>query len=128
MTRCSLSDFTAGYIAAALWASTDDDDTPLDQVYDEYDIDLDCLKQMRADCLEFFVANEDSILCDGGPMGNDGSGQATMAGYDFWLTRCCCGAGFWDGDWPEPHAARLSEAAGAFGNVDLYTFEGKIYC
>ncbi|MBN9237284.1 hypothetical protein QFZ88_005590 [Mesorhizobium sp. YL-MeA3-2017] len=38
-----------------------------------------------------------------------------MAAHDFWLTRCGHGAGFWDEDWPEPHASRLDFAARAFG-------------
>jgi hypothetical protein len=43
-----------------------------------------------------------------------------MAGHAFWLTRNGHGAGFWDGDWPEPHASALDEASKAFGSFDLY--------
>lgn len=54
--------------------------------------------------------------------------EASMAGHDFWLTRCGHGAGFLDGDWPEPHASALDEAAKAFGNVDLYVGDdGRIW-
>jgi hypothetical protein len=50
------------------------------------------------------------------------------AGHDFWLTRCGHGAGFWDGDWPEPYATMLTDAAKAFGEVDLYVGDdGMIY-
>ncbi len=50
------------------------------------------------------------------------------AGLDFWLTRCGHGAGFWDGDWKEPHAAALDALSKQFGNVDLYVGDdGKIY-
>lgn len=46
----------------------------------------------------------------------------------FWLTRCGHGCGFWDGDWSEPAATILTDAAHAFGNVDLYVGDdGKIY-
>ena len=41
------------------------------------------------------------------------------AGHDFWLTRNGHGAGFWDGDWPEPWAALLSESARKAGEVEL---------
>lgn len=38
------------------------------------------------------------------------------------------GAGFWDGDWPEPYAAQLTNASRRFGNVDLYIGDdGLIY-
>lgn len=122
MPHCSASDFATHYIVAALWSSTDDDGNPLDSNYDESDIAPETLAQMRADCLAFFVANESAILCD------DGTSQAGMAGHDFWLTRCGHGAGFWDGDWPEPHGESLTTAAESFGNVDLYIGDdGKIY-
>ena len=50
------------------------------------------------------------------------------AGADFWFTRCGHGAGFWDGDWQEPHAAGLDALSKQFGNVDLYVGDdGKIY-
>lgn len=40
-----------------------------------------------------------------------------QAGRDFWYTRNSHGCGFWDGDWPEPHATELTDAAKAFGEV-----------
>jgi len=51
-----------------------------------------------------------------------------MAGHDYWLTRNGHGAGFWDGDWPEPYAAQLDDSAHAYGTVELYVGDdGKIY-
>ena len=51
-----------------------------------------------------------------------------MAGHDFWLTRCGHGAGFWDGDRPEPAATVLTKASKAYGEVDLYIGDdGKVY-
>lgn len=33
-----------------------------------------------------------------------------------------------DGDWPEPYATTLTDAARAFGNVDLYSGDdGKVW-
>jgi hypothetical protein len=50
------------------------------------------------------------------------------AGHDFWLTRCGHGSGFWDGDWKEPAASKLTDAAHAYGNADLYVGDdGRIY-
>ncbi len=42
-----------------------------------------------------------------------------QAGHDFWLNRNGHGAGFWDGDWPEPAATTLDAASKAFGEVNL---------
>ena len=124
----SLSEFATAYIVAALWSSTDDDGNPLDYEHCRDDIHPDTLKTMLADCRAFYIAHESAIHCDDGPTGTDGSSQVAMAGYDFWLTRCGHGAGFWDGDWPEPHAAELSAAAESVGNVYLYLGDdGKIH-
>ena len=45
-----------------------------------------------------------------------------------WLTRNGHGAGFWDGDWPEPVASRLTKSAKRFGSFDLYVGDdGKVH-
>lgn len=52
----------------------------------------------------------------------------TRAGRDFWYTRNGHGAGFWDGDWPEPYGAQLAYASTAFGEVDAYLGDdGKVH-
>lgn len=127
MPRDSLTEFTDAYIVAALWSSLDDDGNPLGDRFDSDDIDSETLAAMRADCRAFYIANETHILCDGGPSIATAS-QVEVAGHDFWLTRCGHGAGFWDGDWPEPHATALDSASKAFGDVDLYVGDDyKIY-
>ena len=126
MPRDTLSYFTDAYIEAALWFSTDDDGTPLNSIYSVADLAPETLKTMKADCCKFYTENEEAIWCDGAK--NTGGDQTAQAGHDFWLTRCGHGAGFWDGDWPEPHATTLTAAAEAFGNVDLYVGDdGEIY-
>ncbi len=118
-----LDEFTTAYIACALWAETDGTDDqggdPLDKNYGPEDINQECLAAMVADCEKFQHDNVDDYwaCC------------AMTAGHDFWLTRNGHGAGFWDGDWPEPEAARLTDASKVFGEVDLYVGDdGKIYC
>lgn len=55
-------------------------------------------------------------------------GVSSQAGHDFWLTRNGHGAGFWDGDWPEPHASALDEVAKGFGESSAYLGDnGLIY-
>lgn len=52
----------------------------------------------------------------------------TLAGRDFWYTRNGHGCGFWDGDWPEPHASALTDAAKSFRQVDAYLGDdGRVY-
>lgn len=118
-------DFFNSYVECSLWASALDSEQPGLSTGD-YSIAL--LDAMRADCDAFYDTNEDAINCEGAPSANDGTGVDGMAGHDFWLTRCGHGAGFWDGDWPEPAAHALTNASKAFGNVDLYVGDdGQVY-
>ena len=125
--------FIASYIGAALWSSHDDDGEPLDSRFDISDLAPKTRKRMEADCAKFYSKMHKHIHCLGAPLASDWDGpiagrEAAQAGHDFWLTRCGHGAGFWDGDWPEPHATALDDAATSFGNVDLYVGDdGLIY-
>jgi len=106
-------EFFSAYVATALWSSGDEFDG-----YGADDIAEETIAAMRADCAAFYAANADDLNCehasgpDFGPLGR--------AGHDFWLTRNHHGAGFWDGDWPEPQATRLTKAAHSFGECNLY--------
>ena len=126
--------FTCHYITTALWAAREDgDDTWLD--VDAGDIAPETLAVINADCAAFWTANADTILCEGAPQARDfdtaaseSERVAAMAGHDFWLTRNGHGAGFWDGDWPEPAATILDGASKAAGSCDLYVGDdGRIY-
>lgn len=126
--------FTHAYITCALWSSTDDLGEPMDDGRDADDLAPETLAKMQADCAAFYAANEAHIQCDGAPMSRDdltaseSERKAAMAGHDFWLNRNGHGAGFWDGDWPEPAATVLDEASKAAGSCDLYVGDdGAIY-
>lgn len=110
--------FTRAYIEAAIWSSTDDNGDPMDRNYDEDDLAGPTLLKMKRDCAKFQRENADDLS----------AGTSSQGGHDFWLTRVGHGAGYWDGDWPEPEASRLTAAAERFGNVDLYVGDnGKIH-
>lgn len=116
------------YIACALWSSTDnsrdDGGDPLDKNYSPDDLAPETRRKMRADC-EAFVKTAREDLKEYAGASRD---FWESVGHDFWLTRNGHGAGFWDGDWPEPQASRLTEAAEAMGEVNLYVGDdGKIY-
>ena len=125
----TLDNFTQAYIECALW-STNDESTPqggepLDKNYGPNDLAPECLETMKADCAKFQEENTDDIATY-----EDRTYTAEeMGGHDFWLTRNGHGAGFWDGDWPEPSGERLTEASRPFGEVNLYVGDdGLIYC
>lgn len=100
--------FARGYVACALWSTHGEDG---EDDLQAYDVHPDTLVSMRADCEQFIGANCLDLIKSGM--------SAESAGYDFWLTRCGHGAGFWDRGL-EDVGERLSNAAQAFGNVDLY--------
>jgi hypothetical protein len=104
-----LDEFTRQYIETALWASNDPHtEEPLDDNHDISDIAPETLERMVADAKKFQGENWEDIASD-----------PSRAGHDFWLTRNGHGAGFWDGDWPEPAATRLTNASHAYGSFDL---------
>jgi hypothetical protein len=111
--------FTRQYLETALWSSHDESDEsggePMDANYGIDDIHPDTLRQMIADCQRFQEAHWDAIVAD-----------LSRAGHDFWLNRNGHGAGFWDGDWPEPDATTLDHASHAFGEYDLYVGDDEL--
>ncbi len=126
------SDFVAAYIEAALWSSSDQSDdqggAPLEDNYDTSDIDPEAMQQIIEDCQRFQQENEADLeeyyeLIATNPEWN----SEEYAGHDFWLTRNGHGAGFWDREVGDV-GDRLSEAAEAFGEVDLYVGDdGRLY-
>lgn len=116
------------YIECALWSTTDNSNEqggdPLDDNYDETDLDPDTYAEMLEDCASFL--NNASELLEMAPYILRTPYTAEQAGHDFWLTRNGHGAGFWDrglGDIGD----RLSDIARTYGSYDLYvTDDGKV--
>lgn len=118
MAKKKLDVFTKSYIETAFWASTDEQTgLPMDGKYGAEDISPELMEEMIDDCAKFQSEHWDDI-----------SEDPVRAGHDFWLTRNHHGAGFWDGDWPKDVGARLTDAAHAYGERNLYVGDdGKIY-
>jgi hypothetical protein len=118
--------FRNAYVTAMLWSSTDESDEaggePLDENYGVEDFTVEGLQRIIRDCDQFLEmpgVNE-AIY--------DTLADWEQAGHDFWLTRCGHGAGFWDGDWPEPQATLLTDAAHAMGEQWVYVGDnGMLY-
>ena len=111
--------FTLAFLEAALWSSNDESDpaggVPLDQNYGIEDIAPETLDRLKADCERFQASQAwQAALEDesGDPRADRRQGYGCSVeesgGHDFWFTRCGHGAGFWDGDWKEPHASALN--------------------
>ena len=97
-------EFVGAYKEAALWASLDDDDIPLDDVkYADYTWSEDAKKRIDDDCMTFFNMAYPIIYVN-----------VSLAGHDFWLTRNGHGAGFWDGEWAYPSLYLDIENCGDF--------------
>jgi len=112
-----IDEFTRQYIITALWSTTDDNETPLDENYTIDDLAPETLEQIVDDCRSFQDENQKYITDDLG-----------MAGHDFWLTRNGHGVGFWDGDWEEPAATALDKSSKAFGEINLYVGDtGRVH-
>jgi hypothetical protein len=83
------------------------------------DLAPEALARIVADCAAF-KASDAWTLAEAAESAGDPIPDDTQAGRDFWYTRNGHGCGFWGGDWPEPYATRLTEAAEACGPVDAY--------
>lgn len=121
--------FVRAYIETALWSSTDGEGTPLDSL--DAELSTDAQNKMENDC-RAFQEKADAIISAAIETGQVVCGpdfdEWGRAAHDFWLTRNHHGAGFWDGDWPEPFAKQLTEIAHSFGSCDLYVGDdGLIY-
>lgn len=108
-----MDSFTLAYIEAALWSSNDDQGNPLDST--DSDIAPETLARMVADCAKFQTENAELLAA---------AGDDAQNGYDFWLTRCGHGAGFWDRGYGDI-GDKLTEAAHAYGDVDLYVGDDR---
>lgn len=118
-----MDSFTASYLESALWSSTDDNGTPLDDSkYADLELDQSLIDRMKADCDRFRADNAELITLAEEHQSSD------HIAHDFWLTRNHHGAGFWDGDYPKVMGEMLTAIAHKFGECDLYIGDdGKLY-
>lgn len=98
-----LERFTAACVTALYFTETGDTHQPPEDT----ELDLETLLNLHADCRSFWHR----FGCFVNASGLD----PEQAGYDFWFTRNGHGAGFWDGDWPEPYATMLDRGAKCYG-------------
>ena len=119
----SFETFMEAYIEALMWSESDDEGRYFE---DKAEITDEALAAIEADCRAFYTAYVDTWRG-----ANRRASEYTddeLAGYHLALTRNRHGAGFWDGDWQEPAATALTEAARRWGPQGLYRGDdGKVY-
>lgn len=136
----SVDDFTRGYMAAALFTTSDEDDEdgndPLSARYDISDFAPDVLADIVVRCLQFQNDNAELLAAAYAHpkyYSKDGSTVESLAGHDFWLTHNGHGAGYWDGDLnPHEDESRdigelLTQASSRYREIDLQPYNGKVY-
>jgi hypothetical protein len=124
----NLDSFTLGYITAALWSSTGDNDEPLDRDHSIADLAPEALARMVADCTSFQAKAGTLIDSKYLLIIPDRDTDGTF-GHDFWLTRNGHGSGYWDTTCYRKSAGeKLDKLAKSFGQCDLYVGDdGRIY-
>ena len=132
-TWVRFDEFTTAYLEAALFTSNDEADdsggNPLNLHYSTEDIEAGSLARMMEDCQKFQAAPAWKAALEAEACTRRaGYSQEGMGGHDFWLTRNGHGAGFWDGDWKDPHSRYLTNLANDFGEVGLTVGDdGKVH-
>lgn len=120
-TLRDLDTFARAYVEALYFT----DAGPDGEFTAEDELSESALERIAKDCAEFEAKAGDLPDC------SRGSGEYSkwqQAAHDFWLTRNGHGCGFWDGDWPEPDASRLTELSKTFGEISAYKGDdGLIY-
>ena len=114
--------FFSAYLEAALWSSTDDEGTPLEDLAGFENLEESTLRFMRLDAWDFFYRAV--------PLIARSTNSLELAGHDFWLTRTGHGAGFWDGDWEDELARPLTSMSERLGELTLFFDRDsrKVYC
>ena len=126
-TMTMLDQFVKGYVACALWSSTDDQENPIDANYSVENIAHEAMATMVEDCTKFYAENLETLknyvkdVTEG-----DGEPWAT-AGHDFFLTRNGAGTGFWDRDGVREETGEvLTEQSELAGPCYLYVGDDKM--
>lgn len=125
----NLEIFIQAYLECALWAThssfMDDGENslPLDTFYNAHCVAGSAREQVESECDDFLKREDVSSIAEKW----EGE-EYQRAGHNFFLTRNHHGAGFWDGDWPEPDGDILTKASHEAGSSEPYVGDdGGIY-
>lgn len=119
---------TKAYFDAILFTEAHSDNPELENITIQ-DFALKTLVEMKNDCTRFqTLVSQQNISLDDACKKDGQYTPEEYAGHDFWMTRNHHGVGFWDGDWDEESAVRLTKIAQIFGEVNIYLGDDeKVY-
>lgn len=106
----------AAYVECMLWVSSDDEDTPLDQLYSGEDLDSNARATVYRDCADFLRNPLVQQALD------SGAWSPEQLGHDFCLTRNGHGTGFWargEGELGD----KLTELCRPYGEQYAYPYD-----
>lgn len=103
MAKVTMTPFLRAYLDAILF-------TEKENLKAATEFSEKALEQAAKDCEQFQSENRNDLA----------NIPDDSAGHDFWLTRNRHGAGFWDRDYLEPIARRLTAASHKFGEIWAY--------
>lgn len=113
------------YVVTMLWATSDDNDEPLENNYNINHVAPEAMLKIRKDCNLFF--QQARRILNHPDNAKHAYDDFELAGHDFFLTRNGHGAGFWDGDWAYGKD-ELTAIAESFGPSEPYAGDdGLIY-
>jgi len=101
-------------------------DGALDRHFSISDFSHSALVRAAKDCARFEMENAETLanaIATGEVVCGPDFNEWERAGHDFWLSRNGHGAGFFDGDWPEPYGDTLQDAAEKFGGLNPFANE-----
>lgn len=121
-------------VQAVLFIETDENDVPLDKNYTIDDVDEDDLKKLYLEYQEFLDKAEaqilDSISHDFESIDDFylfHANNQNQTEYDYILTRCHEGCGFWDGDWDKRVSDLLTKLARHHSEINAYVENNVVY-
>jgi hypothetical protein len=120
----ALDEFTRGFIEALFFSETGSPEDDALEVVSFEELAPEALEKIQADCLAFAKDNQADL--EAAQKQQPGDCTARRAGADFCYTRNGHGTGFWDGDWPEPIGERLTQAAHAYSELNLYRGDDQL--
>lgn len=110
------------YIQTALWSSSDNNDTPMDENFSISDLAPETHDYLKELYDNFWSENQE-ILCEA----LDHTDEDRID-HLLWLTHNGHGAGFFDGDYPNDLEEKLMAAADKLPEINLYVGDdGQIY-
>ena len=109
--------FVDGFIQAMLFATTNENGSPLDGQFSKADIESNSLDHIIFDCIDFLETAGHFV----------DSGDLEQHGMDFFFTRNGHGVGFADRDLPREDFDTLIKIAKQFSALDIWDECGEIY-